>query len=160
MAKFAESIERDDFPTARHIVHTLKGTGATLGARALAGHAEKLLGRLRTESAEKHELAEMLPLMGAIDNEFSALKAVLPPPAVQAPRTAAVIADPHLCRALLERLDRLLAENDTQALVVLEDKATVLRGLLGEHYESFAAQMRQFNFEQARKMLPCQQHEG
>ena len=154
MAKFAESLERGDYPTARHIAHTLKGTGATLGARALAGHAEKLLTRLRADSAEKFDLAEALPLMGAIDSEFSALRAVLPPPAVPAPtQTMAASTDPQLCRSLLERLERLLAENDTYALTVLEDNAAVLRVLLDENYESFARQIRYFNFEQARNML-------
>ena len=154
MAKFAESLERGDYPTARHIAHTLKGTGATLGARALAGHAEKLLTRLRADPAEKFGLAEALPLMGAIDSEFSALRAVLPPPAVPAPtQTMAASTDPQLCRSLLERLERLLAENDTYALTVLEDNAAVLRVLLDENYESFARQIRYFNFEQARNML-------
>ena len=98
--------------------------------------------------------AEALPLMGAIDGEFSALRAVLPPPAVPAPtQTMAASTDPQLCRSLLERLERLLAENDTYALTVLEDNAAVLRVLLDENYESFARQIRYFNFEQARNML-------
>ena len=78
----------------------------------------------------------------------------LPHPAVPAPTpTTAKSTNPQLCRSLLELLDQLLAENDTYALTVLEDNAALLRVLLDENYESFARQIRYFNFEQARNTL-------
>jgi PAS domain S-box-containing protein len=56
MALLAAHLGEDDFATARRIVHTLKGTGAMLGAERLAACAARIDARLRGGRIARAEL--------------------------------------------------------------------------------------------------------
>lgn len=151
MAKFADSLERGDYPAALHIAHALKGSSATLGVQTVAEYAEKLQFRLRAEPSTPLELAEARSSMEAIDSALATLDAALPLPVAQA-QTGRVSLPEHY-RPLLDRLRRLLAENDASAIVVLEEHTSELSRVLGDSFTNFTRQIQHFDFEQAHQTL-------
>jgi two-component system sensor histidine kinase/response regulator len=83
MRQLTASLEVGDHDTARRIAHTLKGTGATLGANRLAAAATRLETILRSapEAAapEAGMRAEMAAEMAAVTRELGLLMAALSP---------------------------------------------------------------------------------
>jgi two-component system sensor histidine kinase/response regulator len=83
MRQLTASLEVGDHDTARRIAHTLKGTGATLGANRLAAAATRLEAILRSapEAAtpEAGMRAEMAAEMAAVTRELGVLMAALSP---------------------------------------------------------------------------------
>ena len=83
MRQLTASLEVGDHDTARRIAHTLKGTGATLGANRLAAAATRLETILRSapEAAtpEAGLRAEMRAEMAAVTRELGLLMAALSP---------------------------------------------------------------------------------
>ena len=147
MAGLADSLARDDRAVARRLVHSLKGTAATLGAERLSELAARLEERLRTgERVEAHELgAEMQEL--AV--ELAALAAALRPAAHACAAQTQPVMPPDGLNPLLE----LLEQNDTAALAWLDSHAAALRAQLGPPFETVARQIGQFDFAAAAQTL-------
>jgi CheY-like chemotaxis protein len=83
MSQLVESLTKDDKETAWRQAHSLKGAAATLGADALAAAALSLETRLRRD-AGVHRAGDIRAEIDAVDHEFAALVAALPPAAGQA----------------------------------------------------------------------------
>ena len=153
--RFEECLDNGDYIGAQRLVHTLKGTGATLGASALAEQAEKLLVRLRAAPKGVVHADEVRAEITAISREFEVLLAALPltpaSPAVVPPE--AVVLDPQQYDSLLAQLDKLLAEHDTLVIALFEENAAALSQVLGSSYELIARQVSSFYFEDARRSL-------
>ena len=73
MSLLATSLADGDHVTARRVAHTLKGTGATLGADGLAEIAARLEAMLRQDEAMRLPSDEVRAEMDAIDAELAAL---------------------------------------------------------------------------------------
>jgi two-component system, sensor histidine kinase and response regulator len=119
---------------ARRIAHTLKGTAATIGAAAIAeqaGTVETMLG-----TPEPTPLADILALLApaeaACAELVAALKAALPdgPIVVASPQQL----DWPAVRALVARLDMLLADDDSDAIELFKESAPLLKAALGARY--------------------------
>jgi HPt (histidine-containing phosphotransfer) domain-containing protein len=80
MRQLTASLEVGDHDTAQRIAHTLKGTGATLGANRLAAAATRLEAILRSapDEAAAPE-AGMRAEMAAVTRELGLLMAALSP---------------------------------------------------------------------------------
>ncbi|WP_186408094.1 PAS domain-containing hybrid sensor histidine kinase/response regulator [Candidatus Accumulibacter aalborgensis] len=77
MSCLATSLADGDHVTARRVAHTLKGTGATLGADGLAEIAARLEGMLRKDETMRLPSDEVRAEMEAIDAELATLAAAL-----------------------------------------------------------------------------------
>jgi two-component system sensor histidine kinase/response regulator len=73
MSLLATSLADGDHVTARRVAHTLKGTGATLGADGLAEIAARLEAMLRQDETMRLPSDEVRAEMNAIDAELTAL---------------------------------------------------------------------------------------
>ena len=88
---------------------------------------------------------------------------VWPPATPQPPRPAGLAAPalrvepplpgPTQQVAVLHQLDRLLARNDTAALVLLDEHAEPIRAALGPAFDALSRHIGNFDFDQARQTL-------
>ncbi len=145
MTLLTSRLAEGDQDSARRLVHSIKGTAASLGIERLAELAGNLEEQFR---ARQHvALSDISAEMSAITQEFSSLAEVLP-----------IVAVPELeplmpLQAVLEELAQLLEHNDTAAIVLFEKYATALRTALGTACDELAAQINQFNFAEAQQSL-------
>lgn len=122
---------------AQRAMHTLKGTAATIGAAALAeaaATAEQALARGLPADAVEAMLQKVDALCQPL---IASLHKALPsetgePQAGQDTACAALPAD--AARELLERLDVLLADDDSDAVELFRESAPQLRAALGPVY--------------------------
>ena len=139
---------------ARRLVHTLKGTAATIGADALAGLAQAAETALErdTEDAANEER-----LLGhceqACDSLVAALRQVLVPPAPAAAPLPASALDWNAVRALIARLDSLLTEDDAEAIALFQQSDTVLRPALATAHADIASAINAYDFSRAAQLL-------
>jgi CheY-like chemotaxis protein/HPt (histidine-containing phosphotransfer) domain-containing protein len=154
MAQLDACLAKGDLPTAQRLAHTLKGTGATLGADRLAERAQRLQEMLRSSPDASDCPDELRAATEAIRLEFATLAAALPspPPATASPNTAEPL-DQATLRQVLDELDALLAQSDTIALQLFEKHAPQLRPCLGARYAELAQQIMGFDFDSAQKTL-------
>jgi two-component system, sensor histidine kinase and response regulator len=151
--QLATSLTEGDHATALRLAHTLKGTGATLGADHLAAKAGHLEEVLRADTDLANHGDEIRSDMEAITDEFTLLSAAM------LPWEAALLPDditpvpPKVLRAILAELTTLLAQSDTAAIALFEDHALLLRAALGPTCEELGHQINQFEFEAAWETL-------
>ncbi len=152
MARLEASVAAGDHATARRLAHTLTGTAATLGADRLAEMAGRLQQVLPASAAQKIHPDVLRPEMDAVNLELMALIAALPlPPPL--PLGPAAPLDAETLRALLERLDALLAQSDTAAMALFEEHTAALHGALGTQGEQLGREIGRFEFDAARHTL-------
>jgi two-component system sensor histidine kinase/response regulator len=143
-----------DRTQAQRLLHTLKGTAATIGAGPLAQAAqaaETMLSQPPRDAAEEERLlaaCEALcgPLVTALRQVLTANEAAPAPAAAREVDWAAV-------RPLAERLQALLEQDDADAIELFQSNATVLRPALGERYDSIANAIGDFDFSGAAQQL-------
>ncbi len=146
-------LKAGDQAAAELLAHTLKGTAGTLGVETLATLAAGLESRLRASSPQgipEHELQREL---NAINRELINLASSLPAPAAPGPATGVVPVDPQILSAVLDELGSLLRTSDTGAVRLIEAQADLLATALGPGADELARLIRNFDFEQACKML-------
>ncbi|MBL0124406.1 MAG: PAS domain S-box protein [Betaproteobacteria bacterium] len=85
MARMAECLASGDHATALRIAHTLKGTGAILGADHLAAVAASVESRLRANPGGNIRGDDIRPEMDAIGRDLTALAGALQPPDIAPP---------------------------------------------------------------------------
>jgi two-component system sensor histidine kinase/response regulator len=121
-ARFAAARAALDPRAAEREAHTLKGTAGTVGAKGVQAAADAL----ERFCAEGRPAAEVDVALAAVHRELDPVLAALARMSVQATRAvshASAGPDMDAIRPLLERLGRLLAESDPEALEVAEELA-------------------------------------
>jgi PAS domain S-box-containing protein len=153
MTQLAASVAAGDHATAVRLAHTLKGTGPLLGAEHLGASAGRLVEMLRADPDGQLHAAAMRLEMDAIERDFTALAAALPPPkAIPVPLDAPRL-DAQALASLLEQLDTLLAQSDTAAIALFEQHAAALHATLGALGEQLGGEIGRFEFDVARDTL-------
>ncbi|MDP2108276.1 MAG: Hpt domain-containing protein, partial [Rhodocyclaceae bacterium] len=154
MTRLADSLGAQDAATAVRLAHTLKGTGATLGAVRLAEQAARLQQMLKDNPHADPADASLRAAMDAVSHEILAVAAALPPPPVAAPADADVVPlDPQTLRQVLDELDSLLMQSDTAAVGLFKEHAAALRATLGAPCDELARRIGSFDFDAARETL-------
>jgi HPt (histidine-containing phosphotransfer) domain-containing protein len=164
MTQLTTALADGDPVTARRLAHTLKGTGGTLGADRLAALAGNLENTLRTMPDASLASTEMQEQMDAVEIELAALAAVFPPAAhaaigTPAPRTTESsvhhgnLTNPPDPSALLDQLATLLGQNDTRAIALFDEHATLLHSTLGPPCAELERLIGTFTFEAAYETL-------
>jgi len=144
-----------DTAQARRIVHGLKGVAATLGYVALAEPAATLENLLAAGASDPTPIPDLCRdirrCFAALDE---ALRARPPVPAV--PASGPV--DAEQLATLLDKLDRLLAENNTQAMNLCRENATLLKAGLGSVGVALLHHLELFDFEAALALVRRHRH--
>ena len=143
-----------DRTQAQRLLHTLKGTAATIGAGPLAQAAqaaETVLGQPLRDATEEERLlaaceALCAPLVAALRQALAAPQEACTPATGQELDWATV-------RPLAERLQALLEQDDADAIDLFQSNAAVLRPALGERYDGIANAIGDFDFGSAAQQL-------
>ncbi|MCX7087194.1 MAG: Hpt domain-containing protein, partial [Methylococcales bacterium] len=154
MTLLANSLINGDYVTAKRIAHTLKGTGAMLGANHLSEMAAQLDNRFRMSAAGSIHIDDILLEMEAVKQAFITVAAALRTESVAAKSVMHIRPmKPKMLTSMLDELDALLAQSDTAAIALVEKHAVALQAALGQTYAQFAEQFNAFEFEIARDIL-------
>lgn len=136
---------------AERLAHTLKGVAGTIGALSLADAAAEL-ERLLAAEAQQAVLKRALeacarhldPLVEALAAWRLETESASPQVVVDLPDDAA---------AVLERLTRLLAEDDAASVDLFASHRALLEQVLPHGYRNLEQAMRRFDFESALNSL-------
>jgi two-component system, sensor histidine kinase and response regulator len=145
-----------DRTRAQRLLHTLKGTAATIGAGPLAQAAqaaEDILGQpLEDAAQEERLLAACETLCGPL---VAALRQALAADGAAAPATPAPAGqiDWNTVHPLAQRLLALLEQDDADAIDLFQHNAALLRPALGERHEGIASAIGDFDFGSAAQQL-------
>lgn len=135
---------------ALRAMHTLKGTAGTIGAGHLA-HLAEAVEQAIAANADAEALAALLaPVEAACQTLVAALQGALP--AEEAATTQAPV-DEAAARQLLERLEALLADDDSDAVELFKDSAPALKALLGPVYGEMKRALDGYVFTDALALL-------
>ncbi|MBK1722568.1 PAS domain S-box protein [Thiocystis violacea] len=142
-------LARGRWGDAAEIAHRLKGVAANLGADHLADAVSALQQHCRADT----QLQDPEALLAEAEMALSALvKAICAlPEAYPQPEPPAL--DHQALRAVLETLEGLLAEDDSQAIQCLRASAVQLRAVLGTSFDRLAHQIEGFEFDVALATL-------
>ncbi|MBS1228414.1 MAG: luxQ [Proteobacteria bacterium] len=152
MTRLRASLAQGEQAAAQRLAHTLRGTGATLGADQLAAAAQCLENALRAQQVGSPDSRDLDAAVAAVDDELASLAAALP--ALAAPSAVTTTAPrPALLDALFDELDDKLAHHDADATALFTQHAATLRNALGARGDHFARQIEQFEFASARQIL-------
>lgn len=150
MILVATSLDNGNYKEAKHLVHSLKGSAATLGLDHLAKIVTHLENELETSEYKTVKNDDIHLEMDSISLELMAISSALPstpiPENTVHPEQAAL-------RIALKKLNTLLAESDTAAIPLFNNYSESLRSSLGLAYEELARQIKGFEFEKAHKTL-------
>jgi two-component system sensor histidine kinase/response regulator len=148
--RLAACLEGEDVPGALHILHTLKGTAATAGARRVAEEAASLEAALKRAPRAKPSLAAL----GASVDEVLKDRALLEAPApaaftgVPAPLGAAAARD---ALPVARRLLAHVKESNLAASTTFQELKAVLEGGLPREIGELEAALDILDFEAAGK---------
>ncbi|MEI7611667.1 MAG: PAS domain S-box protein [Betaproteobacteria bacterium] len=152
MTRLSALLAAGDTASCLRLAHTLKGTGATLGMDRLAELASGLEELLRTGDGGVADDGRRKDCMARIDQEFMVLAAVLPSKA-ESDSAETRLPSTENVHAILRELKALLKQNDTAAIALFEQQAGPLRAFLGAPGQALGKHIRQFEFDQAWRVL-------
>jgi two-component system sensor histidine kinase/response regulator len=150
-----KSLTDGDVESAQRQAHTLKGIAGTLGADLLQEHS----GALETALHQGVAPSECVAMVSALDAELQrllgALHQVLPvTPDANPPASGAGDAQSlEAARPTLSRLAALLADFDSDAITLFEERAPLLRAALGAQAAPLEAALGRFDFDAAAQLL-------
>ncbi len=142
-----------DHATALHLAHTLKGTGATLGADQIAAPAAELEALLRANPIKGIPSDAITSRIDVIDLEFAVLATQLQSWAAEPESAGLMLEDASAVARVLDELDRLLGKGDTEAISLFEAHEASLRTVLGVPCEELGRQIRRFGLMSAQDTL-------
>ncbi len=153
-AQIRQSLDADDYATAERQAHTAKGVSGNIGATELQGIAATLEKAIR-EKSPREEIGMILETFGAEHGKLIAgLMESFP---VAAVREEAGTVDDAKATAVCEKMQELLANDDSEAVDYLEEEKDALRYILGmEQFGPFDHAIKQYDFAQALELMKTQ----
>ncbi|WP_005034499.1 response regulator [Holophaga foetida] len=150
----AEEIQRcltaGDRTTAERIAHTLKGIAGNVGATGIQGEAAAVEHGIR----DGHGVAGELDRLGqSLAEMVTRLELALPAPVHHE------VVDAGQADAIVERLRRLLGDNDPEAEELMEEHLELLHRILPGQGDTFARAVRAFDFDKALALLAATEGE-
>jgi len=144
VAEIRASLQADDWVTAERIAHTLKGVSGNIGATGLQHLADVLGGAIQERNRDAVEtlLSDLAPALTAVIGE---LERKLP----HTQDKPMVAVDPEQLKAVCDRLEALLSDDDSDAGDVLEENAGLLEAAFPNHFRKISDGVRAFDFEAA-----------
>ncbi|HXY38885.1 MAG TPA: response regulator, partial [Vicinamibacteria bacterium] len=135
---------------ALRAAHTLKGVAGSIGAHQVQAEAAALEAALRREAPA----SELLPLVESTATTLQAFLAAVTtviPPEVEPPATDGPV-DPAALKAAVSRIEKLLEQDDVEAVAAVEEAAPLLAAF-GEQAGALRSLVKAYRFEDARALL-------
>jgi len=150
--KLSEHLVEGEIEEARRIAHTIKGAAGTLGLTQLREAARALEENLRSFDSNESD-DEVHHYMAVMTAEQSKLHEVLASLAEQMLPESTVEADPVEAQKVLNRLEPLLAIDDTEANSLFTEFRELLRCTFGSVVEQLEQQIETFDYPAALKTI-------
>jgi two-component system, sensor histidine kinase and response regulator len=122
----------------------------SIGARQLQAEAAAVEAALRRD-APPAEICALLDRAATTLGALVAALAAVVPPEVEARANGPV--DPEALRAAVERIERLLEQDDVEAVAVLEAAAPLLAAAFGERAAALRKLVKAYRFDDALAAL-------
>ena len=150
MTHTREALAQSDWLTAERIAHTLKAVAGNIGASQIQVDAAALETALNTQQA----LADIEPLIAAASTSLGDLIALLTQhlPQAAAPSTVSD-ADKGRVRELVEKIKKLVQEDDATALDLFADNAALMKFTYPDCYKQLDAALSAYDFSVALEYL-------
>jgi signal transduction histidine kinase/CheY-like chemotaxis protein len=148
-AEIIEVLQGNDWGTAERLAHTLKGVSGNIGATGLQQLAEKLEAAIKERQPRKTVDDRLDELKKPLENLIAQLEQKLP----EERDKTAVTVDQKKLKAVCDRLEALLADDDAEAGDVLDENADLLNAAFPNHYRKIDDGIRSFDFEAALAAL-------
>lgn len=139
----------NDLEAMRQIAHSLKGVAALLGAYRVESLARDLEDGIRTAADREALQARLDALAGELQKMMTELRHALGEEATEAVTTGAMVVDWAELQAVVQRLEALLADNDTRAVSVMEQSGDLLRAALGDTGRKLDRQIQNYDYGDA-----------
>lgn len=147
-ARLREYLAQGDSTEARCLAHALKGAAGSLGATRV--HA--LAGELEAEIRRGKSPVALQPLLAALDGTWTKLSRSVLQDLPERPLPAAV-PDAKQARHALDRLERLLSEDDMASSEVFRMHEPLLRAWMGSTADALKRSIDAFDYEQALALV-------
>jgi len=149
MAETRAAIERDDWDAAERLVHTLKGSCASIGASGLQPLAARLEASIRERQPAPAVSDCIEELTKPLDEMIGRLARQLPR---EQPRKI-VDVDRLALKGVCDNLEALLADSNAAAGALWLANADLFGSAFPGQYDEIDKDIRSFNFAAARKAL-------
>jgi two-component system, sensor histidine kinase and response regulator len=154
-AQIRQSLDANDYGTAERLAHTAKGVSGNIGATELQELAAKV--EKAAKDGESREAVERLlaPFAEAHALLVSRLREFLPgTDSGEKPVGTVATVDREEGLAACKKLAALLANDDSEAVDLLDEVAEPLRGLIGTGpFHEIEKATKDYDFEKALKLL-------
>ncbi|MBU0945544.1 MAG: PAS domain S-box protein [Proteobacteria bacterium] len=144
-----KALEGNLLDTAERLAHTLKSVSGTIGAIGLAQLAGKLEAAIRERRPREEIKARLEELEVVLGDLITQLEQKL----LEEPDKEAVITSPEQLKAVCNKLEAMLADDDAEAVAVLDMNAALLQAAFPNHYCKIDDGIRLFDFEAALEAL-------
>lgn len=139
-----------DVVLAERLAHTLRSVAANIGAQCVADPAQVLEQALRSGQRGEVVTVLLVPLATALQPLLQALQSwAHQAPAPRAPATAMGAAPALSAADALQKLRKLLEQDDPAATEFFQHNGPVLKSALGAAFAPVEAHTLNFDFEQA-----------
>jgi len=135
--------------TAQRLAHTLKSACAYIGATGLQQRA----ATIETAILERRPREEIDARLDELARPLETLVAELEQRLTNTPGKEAVTADPEKLRSVCRQLETLLAEDNSEAVDVMEANAALLNAAFPNHYREIDDAIHSFDYEVALMAL-------
>ncbi|PIF26002.1 signal transduction histidine kinase [Acidovorax sp. 56] len=143
---------------AQRSMHTLKGTAGTIGASPLATLAEAAEQALAQGQPDSTIEALLQSAETACNTLVAALQSALPREAAEPADVPEAPTSSAATSQLLERLDALLADDDSDAIELFKESAPALRAALGPVYAEMERALDNYQLVEALAALRTVPH--
>jgi len=148
-AEIFKALEGNDWDTAERLAHTLKGVSGTIGAATLQHLAEKLESAIKAREPRKAVDDRLDELKMPLETLIAQLERQLP----EEQERTAVTVNLEKLKAVGGALEALLADDDAEAVQVLDANEDLLHAAYPDHYRQIADAIRSFDFDAALAAL-------
>jgi len=135
---------------AQRAAHTLKGVSGTIGAILLQERAAAIEHAVKAGQSASGIEADLVATQGELDRLVSAMTSALPP---EQEATTATKVDWAQAKMIVARLEALLANDDSEAVDLFNEHATLLRAACGNAAAGIERDLARFMFLDALSAL-------
>ena len=136
---------------ALRAAHTLKGVAGSIGAHQVQAEAAALEAALRHD-APAAEVAVLVDSTATTLQAFLTAVTAVVPPEVAAPAASGPV-DPAALKAAVERIAKLLEQDDVEAVAAVDEAGSLLAAAFGERASALRTLVRGYRFEDALAAL-------
>jgi PAS domain S-box-containing protein len=147
--KILKALEDEDWGTAERLAHTLKGVSGNIGATGLQQLAEMLEAAIKERQPRKAVDDRLDELKNPLENIITQLEQKLP----KEQDKTAVIVDPEKLRAVCDKLEVLMVDDDAEAGALFDANRDLLNAAFPNHYRQIDDGIRSCDFDAALAAL-------